>query len=417
MEASDFLPGEETNIYLFHLRIFCESEVLRVMKPEHVAFFEEPRPPLPGNILFEALTPPREIVLAVNPRVTVEMIEGILRAAKETENIVILELALSEMNLKGGYTGLTPKAFAERVRKAAENVGWYGYVLHADHVTVKKGTSDEIKNVREELKARVEAGFTSFAIDTSYLFDVSKDTVPEQLKPVIESGTELFRYLDELIGHRNYGREGEVGEIGKTELTEVSEALHYVETMRKNGIDIHWLAINNGAKHGVSVDAEGNIIPQLGINIKRTVEIVQALWDHGFGTRVAQHGVSGTPLHLIAEKFPRGMIHKGNVATYYMLAVYEILRIYEPELYQRIYKWVIDKFRKEGTPEVEIFVENCKHALKEFFHEFDKISDETKEAIRAKAYADTLLHIRAFGMEKTAKRVHNYIKEKKIKYW
>jgi fructose-bisphosphate aldolase class II len=392
-------------------------EVADSMKPAHVAFFEDPKPPIPGNVLFEALTPPKEIALAVNPRVTIEVIEGVLKAAKDTENVVILELALSEMNLKGGYTGLTPKAFAERVRKAAENVGWYGYVLHADHVVIRKGTDEEIENVKRELAARVEAGFTSFAIDASYLFDLTKDTVPEQLKRIIEVGTEMFRYLDELIGHRNYGREGEVGEIGKTELTTVEEALYYVKSMKQNGVDLHWLAINNGSKHGVSVDAEGNIIPQLGINIQRTVEIVRALWDNGYPTRVAQHGVSGTPLYLIAEKFPKGMIGKGNVATIYMLMVYDILRIYEPELYQRIYKWVIENYRKEGVHEAEIFVENSKFALKQFFNELDKISDETRNAIRSKAYAETLLHLKAFGMEKTAKRVYDYIKNKGIKYW
>ena len=386
------------------------------MKPEHVSFFEEPRPPIPGNLLFEALTPPKEIILAVNPRVTIEVVEGVLKAAKDTENIVILELALSEMNLKGGYTGLTPKAFAERVRRAAENVGWFGYVLHADHVAVRKGTDEEIDNIKKELDARINAGFTSYAIDTSYLFDVTKDTVSEQLKKVIELGTELFNYLDERIGHKNYGREGEVGEIGKSELTEVDEALYYVESMKKNGVSLHWLAINNGSKHGVSVDAQGNIIPQLGINIKRTVEIVQALWSNGYPTRIAQHGVSGTPLHLIAEAFPKGMINKGNVATYYMLMVYDILRIYEPELFRKIYRWVIEKYRKEGVPEIEVFTENCKHALKEFFNELEKISDETKEAIRAKAYADTLLHIKAFGMEKTAKKLYEYLKNRNIKY-
>ena len=386
------------------------------MKEPHIEFFEQPRNPLPGNVLFEALEPPEEIILAVNPRVTTEVIEGVLKAAKDTENIVILELALSEMNLQGGYTGLTPKAFAERVKKAAERVGWYGYVLHADHVTIKKGTDEEIENVKRELAARIEAGFTSFAIDSSYLFDVTKDTVPEQLKRIIETGIELFRFLDEKIGHRNYGREGEVGEVGKSELTEVSEALHYVETMKKNGIDIHWLAINNGSKHGVSVDAEGNIIPQLGINIKRTVEIVQALWDHGYKTRVAQHGISGTPLYLIAEMFPKGMIQKGNVATFYMLMVYDILRIYEPELYQRIRKWVIDRYGKEGVPEAETFVKNSKYALKHFFQDFDKISDETKKVIREKAYAETLIHMKAFNMNKTAKKVYKYIREKNIKY-
>ena len=389
---------------------------MQTMKPEHVSFFEEPRPPIPGNLVFEALTPPKEILLAVNPRVTIEVIEGVLKAAKDTENIVILELALSEMNLKGGYTGLTPKAFAERVRRAAENVGWFGYVLHADHIGVRKGTEEEIDNVKKELDARIDAGFTSYAIDTSHLFDVTKDIVSEQLKKVIELGTELFNYLDERMDHKNYGKEGEVGEIGKSELTEVDEALYYVKKMKENGISLHWLAINNGSKHGISVDAQGNIIPQLGINVKRTVEIVKALWSNGYPTRIAQHGVSGTPLHLIAEAFPKGMINKGNVATYYMLMVYDILRIYEPELYRRIYRWVSEKYSKEGVSEIEVFTENCKHALKEFFHEFERISDETKEAIRAKAYADTLLHIKAFGMEKTAKKLYEYLKIRNIKY-
>lgn len=386
------------------------------MKPEHVVFFEEPRNPIPGNLVFEALTPPKEIILAVNPRVAIEVIEGVLKAAKDTENIIILELALSEMNLKGGYTGLTPKAFAERVRKAAENVGWFGYVLHADHVTVRKGTYEEIDNVKKELEARIEAGFTSYAIDTSYLFDVSKDAVSEQLKKVVDVGAELFKFLDERIGHRNYGREGEVGEIGKSELTEIEEALYYIRKMRENGVDLHWLAINNGSKHGVSIDAKGNIIPQLGINIKRTIEIVQALWNNGYSTRVAQHGISGTPLHLISEAFPKGMINKGNVATYYMLMVYDILRIYEPDLYKRIYKWVIEKYKKENVPEAEIFVENSKNAIKEFFNEFEKIDDETKQSIKAKAYAETLLHMKAFGMEKTAKKVYDYLKKTNIKY-
>lgn len=389
----------------------------RNVKPEHVEFFEQPRPPIPGSVLFEALTPPREIVLAVNPRVSVGVIEGVLQAAKDSENVLIIELALTEMNLQGGYTGMTPKVFAERVRKAAEKVGWYGYVLHADHVAVRKGTDEEIENVKRELKARVEAGFTSFAIDASHLFDLSKDTVPEQLKRIIDVGTELFHYLDELIGHRNYGREGEVGEIGKTELTEVSEALYYVEAMKKNGIDLHWLAINNGSKHGVSVDAEGNVIPQLGINIKRTVEVVQALWDHGFKTRIAQHGISGTPLYLIAEKFPKGMINKGNVATYFMLTAFDIIRIYEPELYKRIHNWVMENYRKDDTPEPQVFVKSSKYALKQFFQDLDKMSDETKNAIRARAYADTLLHMKAFGMEKTAKRVYDYIKKNNVKYW
>jgi len=387
------------------------------MKPPHIAFFEEPRPPLPGNIVFEALTPPKEIILAANPRTTIEVIEGILKAAKDTENIVILELALSEMNLKGGYTGMTPKTFAERVRQAADNVGWYGYVLHADHITVKKGTDEEMENVKREIRARIDAGFTSFQIDTSFLFNRNEKEVPDQLKEVCEKAIELFTYIFDQIGHRSFGREGEVGEVGASEFTEVEEALYYVKRLADEKIDLHWMGIANGSKHGISVDAEGNIIPQLGINIKRTVEIIEALWNNGFKTRIAQHGITGTPLYLIARKFPKGMINKGNVGTHWMLLVYDVIRVFEPELYDRIYKWVIDNYGKEGVPETETFVKNSKYALKEFFNDFDKISDETKNAIRARAYADALLHLKAFGMKRTAKKVYDYIQNKNIKYW
>jgi len=382
-----------------------------MIKKAHVEYFEQPRPPLPGDVLFKALQPPDCIVLAVNPRVTLDAIVGILQAAKETENIVILELALSEMNRKGGYTGLTPKAFAERVRKAAEIANWYGYVLHADHITVKKGDEDELKNLELELDARIEAGFTSFAIDASFLFDRTAKTVPEQLREIIRVGTLLFKYVEERFpSEKSFGREGEVGEIGIRELTTVEEALHYLDEMKRNGIELDCLAIANGSKHGVSVDEEGNIIPQLGINIKRTVEIADAIRARGYRTGIAQHGITGTPLPLIASKFPKGKIIKGNVGTFWMLLVWDVLQIFEPELYQKIYEWTIEKYGKEGTSEAEVFIKNSKYAIKEFFQAIENISEDTKEAIRAKAYAETLTLIKAFGMNKTAKKVYESLR-------
>ena len=385
-------------------------------KPAYKEFFEQPRPPLPGNILFKALQPPREIILAVNPRATIDVIMGILQAAKDCGEIVIFELALSEMSLSGGYTGLTPYSFAERMKKAAEKVGWYGYVLHADHLTVKKGTEEEIENVKREIKARVEAGFTSFAVDASFLFDRSAKTVPEQLKRIIEVGISLFKYIDELMAGKDYGREGEVGEIGIAEFTTVEEATYYVENMHKNGIELDCLAIANGSKHGVTVDAEGKIVPQLTINLKRTVEIADALRAKGYRTGIAQHGITGTPLPLIATKFPKGKIIKGNVGTFWMLLVWEMLQVFKPELYEKIYSWTIENYGKEGVPEIKTFNKNSKYAIKKFFNDLEKLDDFTKTAIRAKAYAEALTFFKAFGMKETAKRVYDYLVKNNIKY-
>ena len=384
--------------------------------PAYKEFFEQPRPPLPGNILFKALQPPRQIILAVNPRVTIDIIMGILQAAKDCGEIVIFELALSEMSLSGGYTGLTPYSFAERMKKAAEKVGWYGYVLHADHLTVKKGTEEEIENVKKEIKARVEAGFTSFAVDASFLFDRSAKTVPEQLKRIIEVGISLFKYIDELMAGKDYGREGEVGEIGIAEFTTVEEATYYVENMHKNGIELDCLAIANGSKHGVTVDAEGKIVPQLTINLKRTVEIADALRAKGYRTGIAQHGITGTPLPLIATKFPKGKIIKGNVGTFWMLLVWEMLQVFKPELYEKIYGWTIENYGKEGVSEIETFTKNSKYAIKKFFNDLENLDDFTKTAIRAKAYAEALTFFKAFGMKETAKRVYDYLVKNNIKY-
>jgi len=385
-------------------------------KEAHVQYFEHPRKPLPGAILFNALQPPSEIVLAVNPRATIDVIIGILQAAKDTEQVVILELALSEMDIKGGYTGLTPSAFASRVKKAAEIVGWYGYVLHADHITVKKGTEEEIERIKREIDARIDAGFSSFAIDSSFLFDRSKVDVEDQLREVVRTSILLFKYLEEKMRNKHYGKEGEVGEIGIKEFTEVEEALYFLDKLKEEAIELDCLAIANGTKHGVSVDAEGNIIPKLGINIQRTIEIADAIRAKNYRTGIAQHGITSTPMSLIASKFPKGKIIKGNVGTNWMLLVWEILQIFEPGLYQKIYNWVIKKYQKEGVPEPETFASDSKYAIKEFFEELEKVGGETKKAIRAKAYAEALIFFKAFGMNRTAKTVYDYIVKNGIEY-
>jgi fructose-bisphosphate aldolase class II len=385
-------------------------------KRSHMRYFEQPRNPLPSDILFDALQPPDCIILAANPRLTLEVIQGILQAAKDTENVVILELALSEMNLTGGYTGLTPSTFAARVKEAAETVGWYGYVLHADHVTVNKGTDKEIEDVKKEIDARIDSGFSSYAIDASFLFDRSKTEVDDQLKEIVRVGVLLFKYIKAKMGDRRYGKEGEVGEIGIKEYTEVEEALHYLDALKQNGIEINCLAIANGTRHGVVVDEQGKIIPKLGINIPRTIEIADAIRAKGYKIGLAQHGITSTPIDLIASKFPKGKIIKGNVGTQWMLLVWDILQIFEPELYRKIYDWTISKYKKEGVSEPETFASEGKRAIKGFFNEIESVGEDTKRAIRARAYSEALVFFKAFGMKQTAKRVYDHISQNKIRY-
>jgi fructose-bisphosphate aldolase class II len=381
---------------------------------DHKEYFANKRNPLPGDVMFDALYPPKEIILAANTRVSRQVIEGILKAAKDTENVVILEMALSEMDLNGGYCGVTPASYAQRVKEAAEKVGWFGYVLHADHITVKKGTDEEIEKVKKEIDARVEAGFSSYAIDTSFLFDKTKDNVEGHLQNVINKYVLLFNYLKSK-DLKHFGKEGEVGEIGIKEFTEVNEALYFLDKLKENGIELNWLAIANGTTHGVTVDAQGKIIPQLGVNIERTIEIADAI-SQKYKTKIVQHGTTGTPLDLIEKHFPKGRLSKCNVGTYWMLLVWDVFKEREPELYKKIWDWTIANYKKDDTPEAEVFAKNSKHATKVFFDDIENVSEDTKNAIREKAYQDALNWFRIFRMEKTAVKVYDYIEKNGIEY-
>ena len=376
---------------------------------ETITYFEQSRAPLPMNFIAKGVQGKDTIIAAINPRATEEVIRGILRAARKTKSVVIFELALSEMSLSGGYTGYTPELFSKRCKSAAEKERWFAYSLHADHLTVKKGTEEEMEKVKNEIAARVKAGFTGYAIDTSFLFDRDSDTVEGQLKEIISKGLVLFDFLKEKMGDKLYGLEGEVGEIGITEFTTVEEATHYVKQLADNGVFIDYLAIANGSTHGVSVDAEGKVVPQLGINVQRTVEIVEAFKQLGYDTKIAQHGITGTPVEVIASTFPHGSIAKGNIGTFWQRLVHSVLEEHEPDLLKKIRDWVLKTYGKPDVDEHTTFAKSSKYAWKEFYNEVENISNEAKEAIILKAESDMNSFIEALKMTNTALYCYEYM--------
>jgi len=69
-----------------------------------------------------------------------------------------LQVARSESDLNGGYTGLTPQAFSEKMRAAARATEFDVWALHADHITIKKGDAAEIDGTKQLIDAQVNAG-------------------------------------------------------------------------------------------------------------------------------------------------------------------------------------------------------------------------------------------------------------------
>ncbi|RPI37272.1 MAG: class II fructose-bisphosphate aldolase, partial [Methanoregulaceae archaeon] len=61
-----------------------------------------------------------------------------------------------------------------------------------------------------------------------------------------------------------------------------------------------------------------------------------------------------------------------------------------------------------GKKDPLVFDGNCKFAIKEFYKEIYSVDEETNRAIRARAYAESLVFFRAFGAYKTASLIRNH---------
>ncbi len=363
--------------------------------------------PLPGNKVFDALKDEKCIILACNPRITIGVAKAVFKAAKDLDAALIMELARTECNHKVGYTGLTPATFSENLKKANEEVAHDIWVLHADHIGVKKGTSEEIQEIKEMISAQIEAGYTSFAIDASHLFNFEGKTIEEELEPNIKATIELANYIKERMAGKDFGLEVEVGEIGRKDsegmvLTKPEEAVTFIRKLNEAGIKPNLIAIANGSIHGNIYDEHGNPIAQTTINIEQTKAVAKALRDAGFDVRIAQHGITGTPLEIIRERFPHGDILKGNVATLFQNIVFDSLKTYHNDLWQEMFDWVIKNKPIEGKKPEEVFGKNGKYAIKEFFDRIYSMSDECKQEIEEKAYKAAYDHIKAFKSEGTA---------------
>jgi len=364
--------------------------------------------PIPGSTILKGVAGHKAIVMAANVRITM-VAEGIFRAAKDTDSAVFMELARSESDLTGGYTGLKPQDFSDRMRNAAEAVQCDVWALHADHISINKGDAKEIQGTKDLIDAQIKAGYTSFAIDASHLFNFEGKTVREELAENIRVTTDLAHHIKSRMDEQEFGLEVEVGEIGRKDgqglvLTRPEEAVEFIRALNENGVSPNVLAIANGSSHGHTYDANGNVVEQLSIDINQTKAIAKAMRDAKMKVGIAQHGITGTPRDLINLHFPKGDIIKGNVGTFWQDVVFSVFKVYEPALYKDIQNWTLDKYRplNPGKQDRQIFDGNCKFAIKEFFRDIYAVDKETERAIQAMAYAESLVFFRAFGSYGTA---------------
>jgi fructose-bisphosphate aldolase class II len=330
---------------------------------------------LSSRPVFDAIKDQSCIVMACNTRIK-HVIPGIMRAAKELEAVVAYELAKSECNLQGGYTGMTPTDFFEAVVDYAERLSYTEpFFIHGDHLTVKSTKGEEVAETEELLKAEIDAGYTSFAIDASF----------NELEDNIAISSRLAKHVMEL----GMGLEVEVGEIksagAEGEITTVEEATSFINGLKENGILPNLLAINNGSKHGNYLEGE-----KIFIDLDRTGEIYEAI--KGDGVRIAQHGITGTPPHLLGRFADYG-IRKGNVGTEWQNVAHQGM---PTDLVEEMKRWA-----KEAGKDV-------KFANKQFKEEIDDLPKRYLDKIADLAYQKAGEFILAFR----AKGISGFIAER-----
>ena len=373
--------------------------------------------PIPGSTILGGISGKKTIIMAANIRIAT-VAEGIFKAAKDTDSAVFMELARSECDLNGGYTGFTPKTFSEQMNVAAQAAQFDVWALHADHISIKTGNPAEIEGTKQLIDAQVAAGYTSFAIDASHLFNFEGKNVREELEKNILATTDLARHIKNRMNGKDFGLEVEVGEIGRKDgqgliLTKPQEAVEFIKALQENGVFPQVIAIANGSTHGHVYDEAGNVVEQLSIDIPQTRAVAQALRDNHLHVGIAQHGITGTPRDLINQHFPKGDIIKGNVGTFWQDVVFDIFKVYEPALYKEIQDWTLQKYRplNPGKKDKQVFDGNCKMAIKEFFRQIYSVDEETNRAIRAMAYAESLVFFRAFSAYGSASLVRKAMKK------
>jgi len=327
---------------------------------------------LSSHDVFRALKDDRVIIMACNTRIK-HVIPGIMRAAEDLDAIVCFELAKSEGDLKGGYTGMDPNKYAETVFGYAEAIKFTKpFFIHGDHVTTKSPDPAVVGNSRDLIIAELAAGYTSIAIDASF------NETPDNIK--------ISSELGRMVLDAGCGLEAEVGEIKSTkeggEITTVEEAVEFIEGMEKAGVHADLLATNNGSKHGNYKPGE-----EVHIELKRTGDIYNAIKK--WGVCIAQHGITGTPLDQVGQFADYG-IRKGNVGTNWQNIAHDCI---PADLMSKMREWA----KKENK--------DIKFATKQFLSDINSMSKDCVKRTEETSYKSAAEFITAFRARGTASLV------------
>ncbi len=328
---------------------------------------------LGGKDVFSAMKDEKLIIMGCNPRIR-HAVPGIMQAAEELDAVIAFELTKSEGGLDGGYTGQTPENFCNTIFEYADRFNFTKpFLIHGDHITVQNTGSEEIAAASDLIRAQIEAGYTSFALDASF------NPLSDNIKIVVT--------LAKLVSQPEFGLELELGdsppETAAPPLTTVAEAEEFLAKVTGQGIRPQLLSINNGSKRGNYLDGE-----VIKIDLSRTREIYDIAVSFGLSGLV-QHGITGTPLHLVGKLAEYG-IRKGNIGTLWQNVAHAGLPL---ELMDAMRQWA-----RENKKDI-------KYATRIFKSEIDAIPEKNVKLIHEMAYREAREFLTAFYAKGSATKL------------
>ena len=266
---------------------------------------------------------------------------------------------------------MTPQDYFDTIIGYADRIGYdRPFLIHGDHLTVKTTKEEDIVSTEQLIAEQLKVGYTNYALDASFNKEDDNIAITSRLaKPIVEMG---------------FGLETEVGEIKSVgssgEITTVEEARTFVVGLLENKINPHLLGINNGSKHGNYLEGE-----QISIDLERTGECYEAVKE--YGVTIAQHGITGTPLHLVG-KFADYGIRKGNVGTQWQNIAHKNL---PEDLMTEMKSWATEAGK------------DIKFATKQYLKEIDNIPEKYKKAIEDETRKTAIEFFEAFRAVGSAK--------------
>ena len=331
-----------------------------------------------GGSVYGLLPETPFIIMGCNTRIR-HVIPGIMRAAEELDAIVAFELTATEGGLDGGYTGQTPDQFVKSLVEYAEMCRFSKpFIIHADHITIKDNSSNELDAAKALINAQLAAGYSSFALDASFC-------------PISEN-IRILSQLVPLLRNHNVGLEVELGEVApvgrESSLTTIEDAEEFLSGLASYNITPHLLAIDNGSKSGNYLDGQ-----LVNIDFQRTGEIFETAKRFGVSGLV-QHGITGTPLRIVGRLADYG-IRKGNIGTLWQNVAHAGL---PPELVDEMRDWAREQKR------------DIKYATAVFAERINSIGQDDIKLIAELAYREAKEFITAFHAKGSVSRLAEALK-------